>query len=164
VAVLGSRVRAIALNLGIAATSASGETNTLNSVTISSIPSGATLSNTNGDPLTITGGSITFDATQLAAGVLNGLKVTPATDHRQPTAPSGSPSPARSSSSPCWKLPSASFSSPRCQREVVSLAGVTFSPFRTPAASCVASKVMLPPVIVSGSPLVLLSVAPLGSS
>ena len=49
-------------------------------MTIGSIPAGATLSNTNGDTLTVSGGSITFNAAQLAAGVLNGLKITPASD------------------------------------------------------------------------------------
>jgi hypothetical protein len=77
VTVSGLQGTPIALNLGIATTNLTGDSNTLNSVTISSIPTGATLSNSNG-ALTFSGGSITFDATQLANGALNGLKITAA--------------------------------------------------------------------------------------
>ena len=76
----------ITLDLGIAVNSESGTygdppgTNSLYSVTISDIPSGATLSNSNGNALTIAGGSITFDAAELKAGVLNGLAITPSND------------------------------------------------------------------------------------
>src|SRR5260370_33720204 len=52
------------------------ETNSLNSVTISSIPTGATLSNRNGNTLGVSGGSITFSASQIASGYLNGLAIT----------------------------------------------------------------------------------------
>ena len=67
----------IALNLGIAVNGLSGDQNSLSSVVISGVPTGATLSNSNGNALTITGGSITFSASQLAAGVLHGLAITP---------------------------------------------------------------------------------------
>ena len=53
---------------------------TLTSFTLSDIPSGATLTNSNHDTLTVSGGSITFDAAQIAAGVLHGLSITPAND------------------------------------------------------------------------------------
>ena len=69
----------ITLNLGVTSNGLAGDTNGLSSVTISGIPSGATLSNTNGNTLTVAGGSITFTASQLAAGILNGLAITPAT-------------------------------------------------------------------------------------
>ena len=49
----------------------------LQTLTIGSIPAGAALSNTHGDPLTISGGSITFTSAQLASGVLIGLALTP---------------------------------------------------------------------------------------
>ncbi|HEY7581575.1 MAG TPA: alkaline phosphatase family protein, partial [Acetobacteraceae bacterium] len=75
-AVSGTVGQKIALNLGITTNSLSGDSNSLSSVTISGIPAGATLSNTNGDTLAISGGSISFSATQLAAGVLNGLAIT----------------------------------------------------------------------------------------
>ena len=85
VAVTGKGVGSpITLALGIVVNSEAGsngdgpQTNSLHSVTISDIPSGATLSNTNHDPLSISGGSITFDGAELAAGVLNGLAITPA--------------------------------------------------------------------------------------
>jgi P pilus assembly chaperone PapD len=77
-AVSGSAGQKIALNLGITSNSLSGDSNSLFSVTISGIPNGATLSNTKGDTLTVSGGSITFSAAQLAAGVLSGLAITPA--------------------------------------------------------------------------------------
>src|SRR4029077_6333000 len=80
VAVSGVEGQPILLNLGISPTGLSGDSNTLNSVTISAIPAGATLSNSHGDPLTISGGSITFNAPQLAGGVLSGLAITPAND------------------------------------------------------------------------------------
>ena len=51
--------------------------NTLYSVTISNIPSGDTLSNSNGDLPPIVNGSVTLDATALANGDLNGLAITP---------------------------------------------------------------------------------------
>jgi hypothetical protein len=68
----------IALNLGTASNDLAGDTNSLSSMTISGIPSGATLSNTNGNTLTVSGGSITFTANQLASGILNGLAIIPA--------------------------------------------------------------------------------------
>ncbi len=78
VAVSGTAGQAIALNLGISVNGLSGDSNSLASVTLGGIPAGATLSNTNGNPLTTSGGSISFSASQLAAGVLNGLAITPA--------------------------------------------------------------------------------------
>ena len=86
VAVTGGLGLAIPLILGITVNRESGPngdaggTNSLHSVTISDLPNGATLSNSNGDTLSISGGSITFDATQLADGVLNGLAITPTGD------------------------------------------------------------------------------------
>jgi hypothetical protein len=77
VAVSGLVGQPIALILGISANSLAGDTNSLSSVTISGIPSGSTLSNTAGNTLSVSGGSITFTATQLAGGVLNGLAITP---------------------------------------------------------------------------------------
>ncbi len=77
VAVSGTAGQAIALNLGITANGLTGDSNSLSAVTIGSIPSGATLSNTNGNTLTVSGGSITFSASQIAAGFLNGLAITP---------------------------------------------------------------------------------------
>ena len=65
VAVSGSTGQAIPLNLGISVANLSGDANSLSSVTISNIPSGATLSNSNG-PLTISNGSITLSANQIA--------------------------------------------------------------------------------------------------
>ena len=79
VAVSGAVGQAIPLTLGIAANGLSGDSNSLSSVTLSGIPAGAALSNTKGDTLTVAGGAITFSATQLAAGVLNGLAVTTTT-------------------------------------------------------------------------------------
>ena len=73
----GSVGQAIALSLGLAANGLAGDSNSLSTVTIGSIPAGATLSNTNGDVLTVAGGGITFSASQIAAGVLNGLAITP---------------------------------------------------------------------------------------
>jgi FecR protein len=70
--VSGSEGSAIALD--IQETLASGAT--LTSFTLSDIPSGATLTNANGDTFTITNGTITFTAAQIAAGVLNGLSIT----------------------------------------------------------------------------------------
>ncbi|MCW3475507.1 hypothetical protein OL599_13060 [Rhodovastum sp. RN2-1] len=78
VTVSGIVGQAIALNLGLAANGLAGDSNSLASVTLGGIPAGATLSNTNGNVLTVTGGSIAFTASQLAAGVLNGLAITPA--------------------------------------------------------------------------------------
>ena len=85
VAVTGKGVGSpITLALGIVVNSETGSngdgphTNSLYAVTISDIPSGATLSNSHGDTLSIAGGSITFDAAQLAGGVLTGLAITPA--------------------------------------------------------------------------------------
>src|SRR5262249_4283120 len=49
------------------------------SLTISGIPAGATLSNSQGT-LTVANGTISFTSAQLAAGVLNGLAVTPSSD------------------------------------------------------------------------------------
>lgn len=57
----------------------SGDTNSLSSVTIGGIPAGATLSNSGGT-LAVFNGSIIFSAGQLAAGVLNGLAITPASE------------------------------------------------------------------------------------
>jgi hypothetical protein len=45
------------------------------SLTISGLPSGAKLTNTHGDTLTIASGGITFTQAQLTAGVLNGLSI-----------------------------------------------------------------------------------------
>src|SRR5207248_6603524 len=58
----------------------SGDANSLYSLKISNIPSAATLSNAHGDTLTVSGGSITFNASQLANGVLSGLAITPGND------------------------------------------------------------------------------------
>ena len=78
VAVSGVEGQAIALDLGISPT---GEANnSLYSVTLSGVPSGATLTNSNHDTLTVSGGTITFDAAQIAAGDLNGLALTAAND------------------------------------------------------------------------------------
>ncbi len=71
---------ALALNLGISLNGLSGDGNALYSVTISGIPVGATLSNSHHDTLTISGGSITFNASQLINGVLSGLTITPPND------------------------------------------------------------------------------------
>ena len=76
-AVSGVAGQAIPLSLGITANGLAGDSNSLRSVTLSGIPGGATLSNSRGDPLTVSGGSITFSPGQLAAGVLNGLAITP---------------------------------------------------------------------------------------
>ena len=76
VTVSGTTGQPILLNLGIAAAGQTGDTNTLSSVTIGSIPAGATLSNTNHDTLTSVNGSITLAAAQLSSGVLNGLSIT----------------------------------------------------------------------------------------
>ncbi len=65
------------LDAGITVNHLNGDANILYAVTISNIPNGATLSNTHGDTLSISGGSISFDATELAHGVLNGLAITP---------------------------------------------------------------------------------------
>jgi hypothetical protein len=87
VAVTGKGVGSpITLALGIVVNSEAGPNgdgpphppNSLSAVTISDIPSGATLSNSHGDTLSIAGGSITFDAAQLAGGVLTGLAITQA--------------------------------------------------------------------------------------
>ena len=43
---------------------------------LSNIPSGATLSNSNGNTLTVANGSIAFSSSQIAAGYLNGLAMT----------------------------------------------------------------------------------------
>ena len=67
----------IGLGLGISLASPS---DSLVSVTISDIPTGATLSDTNGATLTISGSSVTLDAAQIAAGDLAGLAITPAND------------------------------------------------------------------------------------
>ena len=77
VGVTGLVGQALVLQLGIAANGLAGDSNSLASVRIGGIPNGATLSNTNGDVLTVTGGGITFSASQVAAGVLNGLAITP---------------------------------------------------------------------------------------
>ncbi len=77
VAASGTVGHAIALNLGISSNGLTGDTNSLASVTLGSIPAGSTLSNTAGNTLTVSGGSITFSASQLAAGVLTGLAITP---------------------------------------------------------------------------------------
>ena len=53
---------------------------TLTSFVLSGIPAGATLTNIDHDTLTVSGGSITFDAAQIAGGVLHGLSITPAND------------------------------------------------------------------------------------
>ena len=77
VAESGVEGTAIALDLGVAATGLSGDGNTLYSVTVSDIPANATLSDAHGHALTVTGGSITFDASDIAAGILTGLTLTP---------------------------------------------------------------------------------------
>src|SRR6185437_16160115 len=77
VAVSGAAGQAIPLDLGITPNGLAGDSNSLFSVTLSSIPSDATLSNSRGDTLTVSGGAITFSPSQLAAGVLNGLAITP---------------------------------------------------------------------------------------
>ena len=77
VAESGIEGNAIALDLGVAATGLSGDGNTLYSVTVSDIPANATLSDAHDNALTVTGGSITFDASEIAAGALNGLTLTP---------------------------------------------------------------------------------------
>jgi hypothetical protein len=74
--VSGVQGQPIALNLGLNVNGLSADTNTLASVTISNIPSGATLSNSHGDTLTIANGSITFNAAQFAGGILTGLALT----------------------------------------------------------------------------------------
>jgi hypothetical protein len=76
-AVSGTEGSPILLNLGISLASAG---DSLTSVTISDIPANATLSDTNGATLTIVSGSITLNGTELAAGDLNGLSITPAND------------------------------------------------------------------------------------
>ncbi len=78
VTVSGTAGQAIPLDLGISPNGRPGDGNALSSVTLGSIPAGATLSNTAGNTLTVSGGSITFSASQLAAGVLTGLAITPA--------------------------------------------------------------------------------------
>ena len=70
--VSGTQGTAIPLNL--TETLSSGAT--LTSFTLGDIPSGATLTNSNGDALIVTNGSISFDAAQIAAGDLNGLSIT----------------------------------------------------------------------------------------
>ena len=77
-AVSGTAGQAITLSLGLVPNGLAGDSNGLSAVTIGSIPAGATLSNTNNDVLIVTGGGITFTASQLVAGVLNGLAITPA--------------------------------------------------------------------------------------
>ena len=74
--VAGAAGAAIVLDLGIVPNGRPGDS--FSSVVISGIPAGATLSNTNGNTLTVANGSITFSSGQLAAGVLNGLAITPA--------------------------------------------------------------------------------------
>ena len=76
VTVSGAVGQAIPLNLGITVNGLSGDANTLASVTLSGIPSGAALRDSAGT-LSVSGGSITFSASQLAAGALNGLAITP---------------------------------------------------------------------------------------
>ena len=80
VAVSGVEGYAILLNLGLTVTGELGDGNSLHAVTIGNIPSGATLHNTNGDTLTVAGGSITFTAAQIADNVLAGLSITPVND------------------------------------------------------------------------------------
>ena len=70
--VSGAQGSAIALN--VQETLSSGAT--LTSFTLGDIPSGAALTNSNGDALIVTNGSISFDAAQIAAGDLNGLSIT----------------------------------------------------------------------------------------
>jgi hypothetical protein len=76
----GAEDRAIPLSIS-AALSAIADPNAAISLTISGIPADATLSNTAQGTLTVTPGattgSITFDATQLANHVLDGLTITP---------------------------------------------------------------------------------------
>src|SRR6202035_5225310 len=69
-------------NSGIALGFSEGLTGgaTLNSLVISDIPGGPTLSDTNGVALTISSASIALDANEIAAGDLNGLKFTTAND------------------------------------------------------------------------------------
>ena len=78
--VLAASVNKAAL-LGIGATlveSGAQDADASLSVTIGGIPADATLSNTQGDTLTVgNDGSISFTSAQLAAGVLNGLAITP---------------------------------------------------------------------------------------
>ncbi len=73
-AVSGSTGQPIALNLGIIVNKMAGDTNSLSSVTLTGIPVGATLSNSAG-ALTPSGGAISFNAAQLAAGALGGLAI-----------------------------------------------------------------------------------------
>jgi len=68
----GTEGSAIPLNVTEALSSGA----TLTSFTLGDIPSGATLTNSNHDALTFTGGAITFDAAQVAAGALDGLSIT----------------------------------------------------------------------------------------
>ena len=77
VAETGVEGTAIALDLGVTATGLTGDANTLYSVTLNDIPANATLLDSNGDTLTVTGGSITFDAAEIASGSLIGLTLTP---------------------------------------------------------------------------------------
>ena len=63
-----------AITLKVQDTLSSGAT--LTSFTLSDIPSGATLTNSHGDTFTVTNGTITFTAAQIADGVLNGLSIT----------------------------------------------------------------------------------------
>ena len=79
-AVSGTEAQPITLHPGIFPVGLFGDNNSLYSVTISDIPGGATLSNSHSDTLTIAGGSITFDALELAGGVLSGLTITPVND------------------------------------------------------------------------------------
>ena len=79
-AVSETEAQPITLHPGISPVGLFGDNNSLYSVTISDIPNGATLSNSHGDTLTSSGGSITFDALELAGGVLSGLKITPVND------------------------------------------------------------------------------------
>jgi hypothetical protein len=76
----GTEAQPIALSIGPAlAESGAADPDAALSVTISGIPAGASLSNSQG-ALTIANGSITFTPAQLAAGALNGLAITPASD------------------------------------------------------------------------------------
>src|SRR5262249_56697647 len=77
----GSGVEGTAIALTTTDGVQESEGETVSQLVISGIPTGATLSNSHGDVLAISGGSITFTAADLAGGVLTGLKITPADDH-----------------------------------------------------------------------------------
>ena len=69
-----SGIQGSAIALNVQETLSNGAA--LTSLTLGDISSGAALTNSNGDALIVTNGSITFDAAQIAAGDLNGLSIT----------------------------------------------------------------------------------------